>query len=135
MPYFTPAELAAYLRLPSADELDTARAELLGALAGGLIAPIIVSVPALATDVRVKGIALEVVARAYRNPEGYVEESLDDWRGKLPEAAARAGVYLTNAERAELRELTLPGAGRRVRSIMLVSDSTADTDTQTLPTA
>jgi hypothetical protein len=55
----------------------------------------------------VKTIALETAARAARNPKGLASwtRSLDDGSRteRLPDAAARAGVYLTDVDRARLR--------------------------------
>lgn len=54
---------------------------------------------------RVRAITLEVAARATRNPDGVTSQtsSIDDWtRTKRWEAAAQAGVYVSDAERVEL---------------------------------
>jgi hypothetical protein len=55
----------------------------------------------------VTAIALEVAARPLRNPKGLASWTLshnDTSRTeRLPETAAQAGVYLTDAERARLR--------------------------------
>lgn len=121
-----PDRLAAYLDDEAAAATD--RAYLLIDLADAAILPLIAGAnPPLDQDFRVEAIALEVVARAIRNPGGYIDESLDDWRGRLPEATARAGVYLTDDEKQTLLALAAPddGRGRIVRSVKLVSDSTA----------
>lgn len=120
MPLFTQPELASYLA--ETPLKDAVRAQLLSELAEGLITA------RLSDDVnpahlRVKAIALEVTARAYRNPEGYIDESVDDWRGRLPDDVARAGVFLTLAEGSELDSLS-PTVRRKVRSTRLVADST-----------
>ena len=51
---------------------------------------------------RVRAITLEVAARAVRNPEGYSSETVDDYTYRRDAATRQAGVYLTDAERAEL---------------------------------
>jgi hypothetical protein len=131
MELFTDEELASYLAIALAD-LDEARAGLLRSLTAAAVTPLVPE--ALLTDARVKGLALEVTARAYRNPEGYIDEALDDWRGRLPDDLGRAGVFLTDSERADLARWAAPGAAiRKVRSVVLVADSTRR-DPRILPT-
>lgn len=60
---------------------------------------------------RVKAITLEVAARAYRNPQGFSSESVDDYTYRRDSATRQAGVYLTAAESSEL--LTLAGKRRQ----------------------
>lgn len=122
MPLFTPAELASYMRRSTA---DLGNVDLHIELAEGLILPLIGGAASpLITDIRIKATGIEVVARALRNPEGYIAESLDDWSGRLPETAARAGVFLTRDERSDLISLATPGSGGHARSVQLVADST-----------
>ena len=59
---------------------------------------------------RVRAITLEVAARAVRNPNGASSETVDDYTYRLPSETRQAGVYLTDAERAEL--LALGGVSR-----------------------
>lgn len=68
-----------------------------------------------------KGIALEAVARALRNPNGYAAENVDDYGYRRPAATSASGVYLTADERSELAGLNPDGARRRVRSVRLRS--------------
>ena len=63
---------------------------------------------------RVRAIAFEVAARALRNPEGAesITKGVDDWKKTVRFSQAdklRAGVYLTDGEKAEL----LGAVGRR----------------------
>jgi hypothetical protein len=62
--------------------------------------------PETPVPVWVKAMALEVGARAARNPKGLASwtRSVDDASRteRLPDAAARAGIYLTDDERARL---------------------------------
>ncbi len=114
---FTLAELASYLRVALAD-LDVAAATLLTTLTDGLVTAetgFLSPVPPQA-----KAVALEVAARAYRNPEGWAAESLDDWSGTRPAALAAAGVYLTEAEQRVLRRIA-GGVQSGARSIRLVA--------------
>lgn len=98
----TPEDLVVYLREPAA---DTALIVQLVALANGLVADLVGGVEP--EPARVQAIRLEIAARAYYNPRGLVGETIDDytWRGQ----AARAGVYLTDEERAELVSVTVGG--------------------------
>ena len=132
MPMFTQPELASYLNTP----IDNpGRAALLSTLAEGLVLDRLGDSPgALVTHVRVKVIALEVAARAYRNPEGYVDQSVDDWRGRLPDTLAKAGIFLTGHEEGQLGQLLDPSTGGQIRSVKLIADSTYIPPTSVLPT-
>lgn len=71
---------------------------------------------------RVTAIALEVAARALRNPEGVesMTRGLDDWKKTVRYANAdklRAGVYLSEEEKAEL--LAKVGDNPQVGSIRM----------------
>lgn len=116
MALFTADELAAY---PGTEGISAETAELLQDLAEGLIYDL---VPAATADasMQAKGIALEVVARAYRNPGGYSSETVDDYTYRRDAATRSAGVYLTPEERALLSALTATPR-RRVRSVRLSS--------------
>ncbi len=109
-------EFLAYLRLP-AGAVDVEAAWLILSLTDALVREVagVVADPA---PPRVRAVALEVAARAYRNPEGAVSESIDDYSYSRSASTAAAGVYLTDAERNILREVS--GAGR-VRSVRLRS--------------
>lgn len=96
MAVITEAELVSYLRL-SAPDASTA---LFVMLTNGLIEDIAGTLTPVPT--RVKTIALEVAARAYRNPEGYASESIDDYTYRRPTETRSAGIYLTGAEASEL---------------------------------
>lgn len=117
MALFTADELAAY---PGAEGIPTATAGLLQALAEGLIYEVVPQFTADAS-VKAKGIALEMVARAYRNPNGYAAENVDDYGYRRPAATAASGVYLTADERSQLLALTADTARPRVRSVRLRS--------------
>jgi hypothetical protein len=51
---------------------------------------------------RVRAITFEVAARAFRNPEGYSSETIDDYTYRRDAETRRAGVYVTPSEREEL---------------------------------
>lgn len=55
--------------------------------------------PALPEDVAL--VTIQVAARGYSNPEGWANESLDDWRGG-GRIVEEAGLYLTASEKAVL---------------------------------
>jgi hypothetical protein len=116
MALFTTDELAAY---PGTEGLTTETADLLQELAEGLIFEVVPQATAETTTVA-KAIALEVVARAYRNPGGYSSETVDDYTYRRDSATRAAGVYLTPEERALLTALT-DTPRRRVRSVRLSS--------------
>lgn len=116
MALFTADELAAY---PGTEGISDATAELLQDLAEGLIYDLVPQGTADAS-MQAKGIALEVVARAYRNPGGYSSETVDDYTYRRDAATRSAGVYLTPEERALLSALTATPR-RRVRSVRLSS--------------
>lgn len=91
------SELASYLR---DDEVAGDGADLLVELANEVVterygetSP----VPA-----RVRAITLEVAARAWRNPDGYSSETIDDYTYRRDAETRRAGIYLTAGELAEL---------------------------------
>lgn len=102
MAIFTLSELASYLQ----QDLDTATATLIQTLTDGLIAARAgpVAVPASAS---MKGVALEVAGRAYRNPARLSMETIDDYTWRV-DNAGDAGVFLTEDEINALRP-ALPG--------------------------
>ena len=111
----TEADLASYLRIDPA----SADLSLLVRLANGTVSE---AVPALVAPYKTRAVAitLEVAARAYRNPEGYTSETVDDYTYRRDAGTGAAGVYLTDAERAEL--VGLSGvAMRRAGSIRVTS--------------
>ena len=115
---FTDEELASYPGVEGPLSADTVT--LLRDIAAGRIYRVL---PAGIADVSIdaKGIALEVVARALRNPNGYAAENVDDYGYRRPTATAASGVYLTAEERAELAALNPDGPRSRVRSVRLRS--------------
>lgn len=125
---FTLPELAAYMQVPSVNE-DTA--ELLLELASDLITDVYGDALPDPAPSRLKRVALEVVKRAYLNPNGYVSENLADYGYRRGSDAARSGVFLTDAERA----VVVSAAGRStVGSVKLVTPfefTDADVDTWT----
>lgn len=115
---FTLPELAAYMQVPSVNE-DTG--DLLLELATGLIAEVYDPTDEVLPDPapsRLKRIALEVVKRAYLNPNGYASENLADYGYRRGAEAARSGVFLTDPERASV----VRASGRStMRSVKLVT--------------
>ena len=111
----TSGDLASYLRIdPTSADLD-----LLVELANGIVSE---AAPAMVTpySTRARAITLEVAARAYRNPEGYTSETVDDYTYRRDAGTGSAGVYLTDSERAEI--VGLSGVTvRRVGSIRVTS--------------
>ena len=123
------ADLATYLR---DSNLDAASSALYVDLANGLVTEVTgeLTTPYPAS---VRAIALEVAARAYRNPEGATQETIDDYTYRRAEGTGGAGVYLTGDERARLAGIT--GGKRAVGSVRLMSPfDDPDTTTSTLPT-
>lgn len=112
---FTLTELASYLQV---DTVPTATGDLLHELTEDLILDV-VGLPN-ASNRRVKAIALEVAARAYRNANGYQSETVDDYTYRRASGTGAAGVYLTDGERAILVGIRT-GSGSRVRSVRLLS--------------
>lgn len=100
-------ELASYLDVPEAS-LNEQRAGLLHDLTEGLILSVTGALDPV--PLQVKAVAIEVAARAYRNPQGAVQESLDDYSYRRPEQTTAAGVYLTDAEMARLLAVIGRGA-------------------------
>lgn len=100
---FALEEFAAYLQVDLAD-LKTATVELLRDLAAGLIAEIATFEDDV-YPVRVKAIALAAVARPYSNPEGLqsITETVGAVNGTKRWDAGQLGVYLTDAERIDIR--------------------------------
>ena len=88
------ADLTSYLRD------DTAEVTLYVELANGIVTDLVGTLVTIPT--RVRAITLEVAARAYRNPNGYSSETIDDYTYRRDADTRQAGVYLTAAERAEL---------------------------------
>lgn len=116
-PIITSADLASYLREPNP---DSAAISLYVELANGIVTEAFPgSVPSTAPT-RLKAITLEVAARAYRNPNGYSSETVDDYTYRRDTDTRAAGVYLTDGERAELT--TISGGGiRRAGTIPMTS--------------
>lgn len=97
----TPEELASYLRDPSLSS-DPSFA-LIVDLTNGLVGD--VTDDATSVPMRVKTITLEVAARAWRNPNGYSSETVDDYTYRRDVNTRQAGVYLTDDERGEILQL------------------------------
>ncbi len=107
MAIYTLSEFASYVQA----DVDTATATLLQTLTDGVIAGrVTVTVPASA---EVKALALEVAARAYRNPNRLNMETIDDYTWRV-DNAGDAGVFLTEDEVRRLRP-----SSSRVRSVKL----------------
>jgi hypothetical protein len=107
MAIITTADLASYLRDISvaADE----SAALYVDMANGLVEDVTGMLDPIPT--RVKAITLEVAARAWRNPNGYSSETVDDYTYRRDADTRAAGVYLTESERMELQGVGVPLAG------------------------
>lgn len=103
----TTSDLASYLR----DDSATASADLLVGLANDLVTEIVGADIATAAPVVVRTTTLEVAARAWRNPNGYSSERIDDYGYSRPAETRRAGIYLTADEKAELQGLSVPLSG------------------------
>ena len=100
MPVISDADLASYLRMGSPD----ATVALFAGMASDLVEDVTGTLGTVPT--RVKAIALEVAARAYRNPNGYSSETIDDYTYSRDTDTRQAGVYLTATEAAELATFT-----------------------------
>jgi hypothetical protein len=112
MAIITDAELASYLEVPI-----TAALTLKVSLANGLIEELpYVTIPD-PWPTRARSIALEVAARAVRNPDGKSTEQIDDYKFTRDKDTRQAGVYLTADERAELLGL----GGVRARGFLSVA--------------
>jgi len=120
---FTLDELASY---PGTEGIPPATAELLRDLTLGLIYELVPAEVAEASTLA-RSIALEVTARAYRNPNGYASETVDDYTYRRPTVTASSGVYLTADERSQLLALSTTTARPRVRSVRLRSWSVPET--------
>ena len=101
----TTTDLSSYLRDPQADPDAATVVE----LANGVVNDVIGDLDPLPT--RVTAITLEVAARAWRNPHGYSSETVDDYTYRRDAETRRAGVYLTDDERAELGLMVTPTRG------------------------
>jgi hypothetical protein len=113
---FTLPELEAY----AADDWDPVRAPTIHALTLGTVYGLIPEAVA-DTSVRAKAIGLEAAKRAM---ELYDSESVDDYTWRRRNGSTRAGVHLTDDERAELLSVAAAASGgsrSRVRSVRLRS--------------
>ncbi len=115
----TDADLASYLRTPSlAGDADL---EFLVSLVNGLIEEAWMA-PVDPAPYSVRALAFTVAERAWNNPKGLSSwtRSIDDASRteRLPEVYARAGVYLTDDERAALNP-SVANPPRKVRSVSL----------------
>src|SRR4051812_31726872 len=98
MAVITQSDLISYLREPDAE------VSMIVELADGIVSEVVGTVP-FPVPTRMRAIALEVAARAYRNPNGYSSETIDDYTYRRDNSTQQAGVYLTDAERMELLAL------------------------------
>jgi hypothetical protein len=114
---FTDDELASY---PGVEGISEETVALLRDLAEARILAVVPQ-EVVQDSVIVKGIALEMVARAYRNPGGFASETVDDYTYRRDGATRSAGVYLTGDERAELVKLNPDSPRSRARSVRLRS--------------
>lgn len=114
---FSLDELASYL--PDTTQ-DPGRAELLRGLTLGLVYETIPQAVA-DTSTLVKTIALEVAARAYRNTSGFAMERVDDYSYTRASGTGAAGVYLTDDERKQLRDVAAGQQPSGARSVRLTS--------------
>lgn len=117
----TGTELASYLRIDPATDLA-----LLVELANGVVSEAVPSLLGPTFPFRVRSVTFEVAARAYRNPNGYSSETVDDYTYRRDADSRAAGVYLTDAERAELVGI-VSGGVRRAGSIRVTSPWDATT--------
>ncbi|HET7386852.1 MAG TPA: hypothetical protein VFJ19_09355 [Nocardioidaceae bacterium] len=109
---FTDVDLAAYMQVALADlNLDTT--DLLAGLVEGLIVGEVGAV-ADPPPSGVRAVALEATARAYRNPDGLVSESIDDYTWRRD--SSTPGAYLTGQE---IRRLHVAVGGTVSRSVPL----------------
>jgi len=92
------SDVATYLR-SSPDQLDSAALEQIVDTTVGLVIEVTGTMSAY--PARVRAIALEVAARAYRNPER-LRTRTDGPFSKTFEISERAGVYLAESERIDL---------------------------------
>jgi hypothetical protein len=104
---FTLPELEAY----AADDWDPVRAPTIHALTLGTVYGLIPEAVADAS-VRAKAIGLEAAKRAM---ELYDSESVDDYTWRRRNGSTRAGVHLTDDERAELLSVAAAASGGRGR--------------------
>ena len=94
-------ELASYLR---DDSLTGADLDLIVELANGVVSDALGPQAAdYEPSARVRAITLEIAARAYRNPQGYSSETIDDYTYRRDADTRQAGVYLTASELDELQ--------------------------------
>jgi hypothetical protein len=111
-------ELASYLQVAS---IPPGTGDLLHELTEDLITDVVGG--ANVDNPRVKPIALEVAARAYRNANGYASETVDDYTYQRAAGTQEAGVYLTDSERATLLAVKSGRVSRSVRSVKMRSAS------------
>lgn len=97
MSVISPDELASYLREPG-----PLNADLIVQLANDLVEDAVGTSVSADPPPRVRAIAFEVAARAYRNPQGFSSETIDDYTYRRDSETRQAGVYLTASERSEL---------------------------------
>ena len=117
----TPEALASYPGNPTAGVAqDTVT--LVIRLTNGLVADETGPLDTIPT--KVETIALEVAARALRNPDGASEERLDDYSTKRPPGQDAAGVYLTSWETGRIAAaIAEPGSTRPAYTVSLWGDS------------
>lgn len=114
----SPDELTSYLRIPA--DTDVA---LIVELANGLVTETITDAGLTVPNpvpTKARAIALEAAGRAWRNPDGYSSETVDDYTYRRDAATRAAGVYLTDSEIEDL--IGVAGRPRqRARSVKIGS--------------
>ena len=100
------SDLASYLRDSTVSGND---ADFVVDLANGIVGDVIGTLDPIPT--RVRAITLEIAARAWRNPNGYSSETIEDYTYRRDAETRQAGVYLTPSESAELLSITGKGKG------------------------
>jgi hypothetical protein len=106
----TAETLASYLRDDSLTDSDPSLLLILelsnGVVSAALGEPADDQMP----TARQQAITLEVAARAWRNPDGYSSETVDDYTYRRDSETRRAGVYLTATEMDDLLGASVPTA-------------------------
>lgn len=110
-------DLASYLRT-TFNPADSAPGLIVG-MANGIVREVIGALNPVPT--RAFSITLEVAARAWRNPNGYSSETVDDYTYRRDADTRQAGVYLTDDERAELLGFTGTSTTRRAGTVPMTS--------------
>lgn len=70
------------------------------------------------TETTVIRVLSAMVMRVMRNPEGWSEEAIDDWRGKRAEVLASGELNVTPSELADLTPVSATGRRHSVRLVI-----------------